>query len=58
MTHQGALAVEKIKKGGRHAATRLSIDDIMAMAELALLLAQKLADLDPEGIAAALEKTP
>jgi hypothetical protein len=42
-----ARAVEKIQRGGRHAATLLSTDEILAMAELCLLLAAKIRDLDP-----------
>jgi hypothetical protein len=35
-------AVEKIVKGGRHAATLISSDEIMAMAAMILAMAQRI----------------
>jgi hypothetical protein len=35
-------AVEKIVKGGRHAATLISTDEIMAMAESVLAMAERI----------------
>jgi hypothetical protein len=35
-------AVEKITKGGRHAATLISSDEIMAMAAMILALAERI----------------
>ncbi len=41
-------AVEKIVKGGRHAATLISSDEIMAMAELVLAMAQRIGPQQPD----------
>lgn len=42
-----AHAVEKLQRGGRHAATLLSTDEVLAMASLILLLTMKVRELDP-----------
>lgn len=41
-----ARAVEKLVKGGHHAAARISTDEIMAMASWMLAASERIAELD------------